>query len=149
LPDELPSALTHLNLGGSLVKRIPNLPPNLCILACEDTEVKDLPVNLPNSLAHLYIMRTKITVLPVLPKSLKTIYTNGAPLKMPWPRWPDAPVTFAEYNIRTKYIREEWLSSARAHDRCRTIKEELMAKMWSPECVKCMSEEDWHCLETV
>ena len=108
------------------------MPPSLYLLSCEDTEIRDLPVKFPRTLEHLYISRTNIKVLPILPAGLKTVHTGGTFLSVPWPIWPQPSITPSQYNKRAADVREAWLERRRPQERCAIIKMELMEKMWAP-----------------
>lgn len=133
---ELPSGLHRISLCRTPVRHLPLLPPSLTSLACEETAIKDLPVTLPPALQYLYISGTQITVLPVLPTSVRSVHDTRTPLKVPWTQERYMmPYTPARYNRETAEVREAWLASRRPQERCATIKEELMAVAWAPERV--------------
>ncbi len=75
----LPNNLISLNLRGSNITYLNNLPSSLKQLICTETLISSLE-NLPPSLKKLHIDNTQISLLPELPLSLTELACSGLSL---------------------------------------------------------------------
>ena len=72
----LPKSLIHLRCHGNLgITKLPEMPPTLVILDCWLCSLVALP-RLPEGLIELDCAHNKLTVFPVIPKSLELITYN-------------------------------------------------------------------------
>jgi Leucine-rich repeat (LRR) protein len=127
----LPSSLQKLRCRYCLnLKSLPKLPSSLKKLDCHNTKITSLP-ELPSNLQELDCMFTKITSLPELPSSLQKLDCDYAPLIIQR----NFRETYAEYNNRWNTYRENE-TKKRHKARCDILKEELVAKYYSPENIE-------------
>lgn len=139
LPEELPSSLERLFCFETCIKKLPKLPNTLTLLLCFNSPLIELP-ELPLSLLHLSCSKTQISILPELPLKLKTFNVSKCPnllIQL------ENEETVESYEKRWKPIREKF-QRERNVERCKTVKEELMAATWHPDRMIhwCWDEEE-------
>ena len=156
----LPQSLYLLNAHNSNLKELPALPEFLCDLWCGRTNITEFPP-LPSVLQNLDCSETRITKLPPLPPNLCRLEVQGTSLRELPERFPETldvlyafgtllPDKFNEetpndYLARVKKFQqfvselkpalEEHERRKRIIQRCKAIKEELMAVTWHTDRV--------------
>jgi hypothetical protein len=100
-----------------------------------NTSLTELP-DLPPSLERLKCDNTSIISLPELPSSLIQLSCVNTPLLLQR----DESESIEEYNVRTRVLREELMSKARCQERCRDIKEDLIAGAMHPRRIQKLLE---------
>jgi hypothetical protein len=124
----LPGSLKELYCCRTILQSLPNLPTSLQILSAYDIPTLRTLPPLPDSLKELYIDSTPITYLE-LPPALTDLDCEDCP-NLLVPRIPSSQ--------SISMYRATWNSHIRACaiESCKTIKEELMMKLWSPENIQ-------------
>lgn len=148
----MPPEIKHINFSSNNITKINNLPDDLESLSSSSTQlntIKSFPKNLkslriynsnlcflptlPDSLEKISIYNDENDVnnlnlkIPNVPKSLKTFYSNIMNLQQ---RHYDE--SFEEFKKRLiEYIEQE--SKKNSIQRCKAVKEELMAITWHPK----------------
>jgi Leucine-rich repeat (LRR) protein len=116
---------------------------SLIYLYCSYTSITELPP-LPVGLQNLYCAHTQIIDLPPLPAGLYTLVCNGCPLVLKRGQ----SESIAEYEARWIPYREEKASRLRFQERCRVVKEDLIAEVMHPRRIeKLLVEGGWEALE--
>jgi len=127
----LPASLEKLNCPEQ-VSEIPPLPASLKYLNCEyNNKITSLP-KLPNGLKLLIINQLQITDLPPLPTSLTKLYNYNCPLAIKR----EEGESIADYEARWVPYREEKARRLRCQERCRVIKEDLIAEVMHPRRIQ-------------
>jgi Leucine-rich repeat (LRR) protein len=146
----LPDSLKSLILNDTHVCKLPPLPNGLQELSIQSSKITTLPYPLPESLVILTCSDTNISYLPQFPKSLKTLYATFVPLE-DFPETPPGQLSYVllhSYDIPVKAHNEEvdthlqrvrdaleLKKKKRMVQRCKQIKEELMAVTWHTDRV--------------
>ena len=144
----LPDSLKILECSNTQITSLPPLPSSLQKLYCACTPITSLPP-LPNSLKCLTCFNTQITSLPPLPDSLKVIFCHITPITS-LPSFPTSLISLMcnncpnlllqreknesiqDYEARWKVFREKIVRD-RCVQRCKSVKEELIATTWHPK----------------
>ena len=132
---ELPDGLLNLYCDNTQITSIPKLPGTLRQLLCDNTQITSLP-ELPDSLQLLWCSNTQITTLPELPDTLQSIACEKNPLLLERKEGE----SIQDYNLRWREWREEKASRERSQERCKEIKESLIAELWHPRRVEKLLE---------
>lgn len=132
---EFPEKLEIIHCSFTLITKLPPLPPNLYIFNCEGTQITELP-SLPSTLKILCCAYTQITELPPLPAGLEVLYCDGCPLVLPRKEGE----SISDYEARWRIYREEKAARLRTQERCRTIKDNLIAEVMHPRRIEKLLE---------
>jgi hypothetical protein len=139
----LPLGLKILDCSFANISSLPILPSGLEELWCYNTPLTSLP-ELPSSLEVLLCHNTLISSLPELPSSLKELYCWNTPLLLQ--RGENESIK--DYNARWRVLREELASKDRCQERCRQIKDDLIAEVMHPRRIERLLEMGgWEALE--
>jgi Leucine-rich repeat (LRR) protein len=71
--------IEHIEVDGNQLTRLPQLPPNLTLLWCNDNRLTKLP-RLPLSLKKLYCHNNQLTKIPPLPPQLICFACENNPI---------------------------------------------------------------------
>jgi Leucine-rich repeat (LRR) protein len=149
----LPSTLKELDCSNNLIKKLPKVLPMLEHLICADMQITEMPPlpstlrslhccccmkitelpPLPSTLEYLCCVSMPIKELPELPSSLKMFFCGKTLLEIN--KLPDESIE--AYNLRLREYKEK----NRIQERCKAVKEELIAEVMHPRRIEKMIED--------
>ena len=110
--------------------QLPTLPTGLRALTLNHIHsLQELP-EFPATMEHLSVRFTPLTMLPVLPTTLKTVTLGRA--QLPDEFYPGYDEYTSDWVARINPILERYTPKWRTQQRCGIIREELMMKAFAP-----------------
>ena len=142
------TGIQHINISRTHIKKFVGLLPHtLRVLNISGTNITYLP-NLPRRLEILDAVRVPLKILPEFPFSLRIIHVNGCKeLLIQRGELNDAfgriiLESIYEYGLRWSNWHEEQQRIARYNNRMSAITQELIAECWSPKRISLIGFED-------
>ena len=132
LPD-LHEGLEEIYIKGTLISSIPKLPSTLKVLSAYCLRTLTSLPPLPQDLKEIYVHDTSIVLLHDIPETVVEFQCHNCPNLLIAPDQDDDAV---KYRARwDNYFKDN------AMKLCKTIKEELMMRMYHPDRISCLIEK--------